>query len=159
VSQSDVGWRDLLPAGAALGYLLKSTGAYPGHTLAMEGAAIRDFGQKLDLCTRLRDILAAYPDGSSVLQELLQNADDAGASQFKLLIDLRTHATETLAFPATAPFQGPAIFAFNDAEFTDTDLASIQQVGGSLKAGNAVKTGRFGACPAELTPGTPNGFT
>lgn len=89
----------------------------------MEGA-IRDFGQKIDLCTRIRDILAAYPDGSSVLKELLQNADDAGASEFQLLLDLRTHPSDALALPGTAGFYGPAILAFNNAVFTDTDLGT-----------------------------------
>jgi hypothetical protein len=60
-------------------------GSAPPPAELMEGDAIdaaqSNFGQKIDLCTRLRDILAAYPDGSSVLKELLQNADDAGASQ------------------------------------------------------------------------------
>jgi sacsin len=92
----------------------------------MEGAT-RDFGQAVDLCTRIRDILAAYPDGSSILKELLQNADDAGASEFKLLLDLRTHGTDSLAFEGTAPFQGPAIYAYNDAIFTDTDLGARER--------------------------------
>ena len=37
-------------------------------------AAAENFGQKVDLTARLREILAAYPEGTTVLRELLQNA-------------------------------------------------------------------------------------
>lgn len=87
----------------------------------MEGAR-RAFGQKIDLCTRIRDILEAYPDGSTVLKELLQNADDAGATTFKLLLDKREHGRASLAFPGAADFQGAAFYAFNDATFADEDF-------------------------------------
>ncbi len=33
-----------------------------------------DFGQKVDLTARLREILANYPEGTSILKELVQNA-------------------------------------------------------------------------------------
>lgn len=33
---------------------------------------------------RIREILRNYPEGPSVLKELLQNADDAGARTFRL---------------------------------------------------------------------------
>ena len=33
-----------------------------------------DFGQKVDLTARLREILLNYPEGASILKELLQNA-------------------------------------------------------------------------------------
>jgi len=36
--------------------------------------------------TRLRGILSEYPPGASVLKELLQNADDAGA---KIIVPIR----------------------------------------------------------------------
>jgi hypothetical protein len=36
-----------------------------------------DFGQRVDLCVRIREILRNYPLGTSVFKELLQNADDA----------------------------------------------------------------------------------
>ena len=36
-----------------------------------------DFGQKVDLSVRIREILRNYPEGLSILKELIQNADDA----------------------------------------------------------------------------------
>ena len=35
---------------------------------------VQDFGQKADLCVRIREILRNYPEGSSILKELIQNA-------------------------------------------------------------------------------------
>ena len=32
----------------------------------------QDFGQKIDLAVRIRDILHDYPEGTSVLKELIQ---------------------------------------------------------------------------------------
>jgi hypothetical protein len=43
-----------------------------------------DFGQKVDLTASIRGILRNYPEGTSVLKELVQNADDAGA---RMLVD------------------------------------------------------------------------
>ena len=104
-----------------------------------------DFGQKVDLCQRIRDVLTNYPEGA-LLKEMVQNADDAGASTFRVLLDLRSHGTSTLIAPLTAPFQGPALVTSNDAVFTDRDFESIQHIGGSRKtdADSRTKTGRFG---------------
>jgi hypothetical protein len=40
-----------------------------------------DFGQKVDLTQRIREVLANYPEGTTILKELIQNADDSGASK------------------------------------------------------------------------------
>jgi sacsin len=85
-----------------------------------------DFGQKIDLTVRIREILRNYPEGSSILKELIQNADDAGAADVCFCLDLRQHGTESLVAKGLAPFQGPALLAFNSARFTDRDFESIQ---------------------------------
>ena len=36
-----------------------------------------DFGQKIDLTARIREILVNYPPGSTIIKEFLQNADGA----------------------------------------------------------------------------------
>lgn len=38
------------------------------------GEVWSDFGQKVDLTARLREILLNYPEGTSILKELVQNA-------------------------------------------------------------------------------------
>ena len=104
-----------------------------------------DFGQKVDLCVRIREILRNYPLGTSVFKELLQNADDANASEVRLCLDTRSHPTARL-HPGMAAFQGPSLLAYNDAVFTPRDFASIQRIGDSLKReeSKGTKTGRFG---------------
>jgi sacsin len=68
------------------------------------------FGQRVDLCVRLQEILRNYPEGTSVLRELIQNADDAGARCVKLCLDTRTHPRSSLAFAEAAGFQvGPTL--------------------------------------------------
>ena len=105
-----------------------------------------DFGQKVDLTASIRNILRNYPEGTAVLKELVQNADDAGARIVSFCLDCRSHGIEKLADEALQEFQGPSLLAYNDAIFTDEDFKSIQRIGDSLKktAESKAKIGRFG---------------
>ena len=89
------------------------------------------------LCTTLRGILRDYSQ-NSVLNEMLQNADDAQAKEFKVCLDCRKSAygSKTLLGPEMAHFQGPALYCFDDAEFQETDLESILNIGDGNKKGN-----------------------
>ena len=108
--------------------------------------AAGDFGQKSDLSVRIREICRNYPEGTSIIKELIQNADDAGARDFKLCLDLRQHGTATVVGSGMRQFQGPSILAFNSAKFQEADFQSIQRIGDSLKKATSKgsKTGRFG---------------
>ncbi|CAM0901691.1 unnamed protein product [Alopecurus aequalis] len=108
------------------------------------GMLLEDFGQRVDLTRRIREVLANYPEGTTALRELVQNADDAGASRVRLCLDRRSHGASSLLAPALAQWQGPALLAHNDAVFTDDDFASISRIGDSKKVSQAWKTGRFG---------------
>ena len=79
-----------------------------------------------------------------LLQEIIQNADDAGARTVTFYLDNRTHSTEFLINPALAPFQGPALLAFNDAKFSPRDWESIQKPQQSGKEEDPFKVGQFG---------------
>ncbi|CAI5714235.1 unnamed protein product [Hyaloperonospora brassicae] len=105
-----------------------------------------DFGQKIDLTVRIREILRNYPEGTSMFKEMVQNADDAGATEVNFCLDYRQHASTGLAYEKLGPFQGPALLVHNNATFTDADLQSIQRIGNSLKKDESMgwKTGRFG---------------
>ena len=46
----------------------------------VDGDVWDDFGQKVDLTARLREILLNYPEGTSILKELVQNAVRAPSS-------------------------------------------------------------------------------
>ena len=102
------------------------------------------FGQHEKLTVRLKRILEAYPAEMQILYELLQNADDAGASEVKFILDERSHPNERIFGDAWKPLQGPALIVFNDAPFTEADLAGIQNLGEGSKADDAQKTGQYG---------------
>ncbi|KAF9624036.1 hypothetical protein IFM89_007734 [Coptis chinensis] len=112
----------------------------------MESPAIllEDFGQRVDLTRRIREVLVNYPEGTTVLKELIQNADDAGATNVCLCLDRRVHGVDSLLSHKLSEWQGPALLAFNDAQFTEDDFVSISRIGDSKKHGQAWKTGRFG---------------
>ena len=78
------------------------------------------------------------------MQEIIQNADDAGAKMVKFFIDSRGHEMTLLVHPDLAPFQGPSLLAYNDAQFRDEDWESIQNLQRSVKAEDPFKVGKFG---------------
>lgn len=112
----------------------------------VESEAIRGFafGQREPLTVRLRGLIRNYPKGLGILKEFIQNADDAGASYAKVILDLRTYASEHLPSAAMAALNGPALIVFNDQLFTDQDIKSIQEIGLGGKTQDVSKTGRFG---------------
>uniref|UniRef100_A0A8C6S4J9 Sacsin/Nov domain-containing protein n=1 Tax=Neogobius melanostomus TaxID=47308 RepID=A0A8C6S4J9_9GOBI len=89
-------------------------------------------------------ILRRYPDGGQILKELIQNADDAGATEVVFIHDDRSYGTENLWAEDLAKYQGPALYAYNNAQFTDADWKGIQNVARSVKRGDPNKVGRFG---------------
>uniref|UniRef100_A0A673H7M1 Sacsin-like n=1 Tax=Sinocyclocheilus rhinocerous TaxID=307959 RepID=A0A673H7M1_9TELE len=92
----------------------------------------------------LKEILRRYPDGGQILKELIQNADDAGASTVVFIHDERHYETHSLWTEELGKYQGPALYAFNDAAFTEEDWEGIQRVGRSIKQDDPTKVGRFG---------------
>ena len=114
------------------------------ESTSLDSILLEDFGQKVDLTRRIREVLLNSPEGTTVLKELVQNADDAGATKVCLCLDRRVHGRESLLSESLAPFQGPALLAYNNAVFTEEDFVSISRIGGSNKHGQAWKTGRFG---------------
>ena len=41
-------------------------------------------------------------------------------------------------------FQGPALYAYNDAQFSEADWKSVRMIHNSLKRDDPMKVGRFG---------------
>ena len=78
------------------------------------------------------------------VQEIIQNADDAGATKVHFYLDNRQHGTQSVIHPKLVSFQGPSLMAYNDAAFTDKDWQSIQDMQQSVKAENPFKVGKFG---------------
>ena len=79
--------------------------------------ASTDFGQKIDLTVRIREILRNYPEGLSILKELLQNADDAGARTVRFVVaEPRGGGGGGGGDDAlSAATRGPSLLAYNDA--------------------------------------------
>jgi len=102
------------------------------------------FGQRERLTVRLRGLLRSYPRSIGILKELLQNADDAGATRVSVIWDGREHPRDKLPDPRMARLQGPALLVTNDKLFTEADFAAIRSIGESSKSEQGPKTGRFG---------------
>lgn len=101
----------------------------------------KQFGQCVDLCIELGKILAEYPPGENILFELLQNADDAGATNIVFVLDERNHAQSGEEF---APWMGTALLAYNNSVFRPEDFEAIQKIGRSSKINAPGRTGKFG---------------
>ena len=78
------------------------------------------------------------------MKELIQNADDAGAKKVKFLYDGRSFGTQFLTTEHLRKYQGPALYAFNDAIFKPEDWEGIQKLMQSNKKHDLLKVGRFG---------------
>ena len=101
-------------------------------------------GPKEKVTRRISGIVNDYSGNLDVFKELIQNADDAGASEIKLLIDWREHGTEYLFEQSMKYWQGPAIVAYNNATFSDQDFENICELAAETKMKDPLKTGRFG---------------
>jgi sacsin len=108
--------------------------------------AFDDVGQHEPLITRLTNILKDYKDGLTIIKELLQNADDAGAEEFTICYDTRTHSVKpkSLMYQGMAECHGPALLVHNDASFTDEDFENITKLAGATKMNKPLKIGKFG---------------
>ena len=105
---------------------------------------VQERSQHESLTRRLQGIVEDYKDNIDVFKELIQNADDAGATEVKFLLDWRQHPRENLFTDELAQWQGPALYAYNDSVFSDEDFANICELGGATKRCNPLKIGRFG---------------
>ena len=102
------------------------------------------FGQSEELTSRLRHILEQYPEGPGMLYELIQNADDAGATTVSILFNMKQYNTDSVLSEAMGDWQGPAIYCYNDAVFSNQDFEALSRIGESSKLNQSSKTGRFG---------------
>ncbi len=105
-----------------------------------------DVGQSEPLTQRLKNILRDYDGGLTIIKELIQNADDAGATVMNICFDARTHdvAPKNLFLAGMAESHGPALIVHNNAEFTDEDFQNIQKLAGATKQDQPLKIGKFG---------------
>lgn len=120
-----------------------------------------EFEQKEELTVRIKNIISAYPSKKDILKELIQNADDAEATEIHFVWDKRRHDTEKTFGENWNELQGPALCVFNNKVFSEADLKGIQQLGEGGKHGSLGKLGKYGVgfnsvyhltdCPSILT--------
>ena len=75
---------------------------------------------------------------------MIQNADDAGATEVCFLFDERNFGEKSLVHPELARFQGPALYSHNNATFKEQDWEGIRNLMKSNKKEDPLKIGRFG---------------
>ena len=131
---SDIPW----PTSLALGVKTLKEEAVGNHARGLA------FGQKEKLTNRLKRILTGYPCGKELLKELLQNADDAQATEICFIKDPRVHPREKLFHESWEPLQGPALCVYNNKPFSHSDIEGIQNLGEGGKGGDPHKTGQYG---------------
>ena len=103
------------------------------------------FGQSEKLTRRIKGILDSYPCGSEILKEILQNADDADATEVYFILDHRTHSSISLFNSAWEKLQGPALLVYNNRPFTEKDMEGIKNLGtGGSKEKDPITTGKYG---------------
>lgn len=104
----------------------------------------KSFYQREPLTTRLKNLIHDYPEGVGIVKELVQNADDAGASLVHITFDWRVHEYKNLPDIGMSKLMGAAILVYNDSVFLEEDFNNIQNLGEGGKKKTLWKTGRFG---------------
>ena len=120
-----------------------------------------DFGQEEKLTQRLNNILRDYPKDITFIKEILQNADDAGATQLYFILDKRNHSKEQVISEAWKDLQGPSLLIWNNSNFSKDDFDGIQRLGLGNKTDDVNKIGHYGVgfsvvyhftdCPSFVT--------
>ncbi|KAG0213553.1 hypothetical protein BGX33_002837 [Mortierella sp. NVP41] len=101
------------------------------------------FCQQENIVDRIRGILNDY-DPSSIFNEFLQNASDAGASECHFWLETRQFGREKCLSKEMADWQGPALMVYNDAEFSEKDFEALCKLGVGNKRQDTSKIGRHG---------------
>ncbi|RGB40102.1 hypothetical protein C1646_594412, partial [Rhizophagus diaphanus] len=71
-------------------------------------------------------------------------ADDAGATRFHVILDYRSHHTNSLIRPEMRDWQGPAILIFNNEIFGEEDFQSLMNIRVGGKQGDKTMIGKHG---------------
>ena len=111
-----------------------------------ENDLFEDWGQGEPLTLRLNRLLKDYEDGLPIFKELIQNADDAKATEIFFLYDERSndHLKSSLIDQSMKQWQGPAMWVYNDAVFTEDDFENIRRLNAGMKETDTTKIGKFG---------------
>ena len=106
--------------------------------------SFESFSQKEDLCNRLYRITTSYSNPMDMFKELIQNADDARASEIQFILDDRNLPKQRVVNDNWEKLLEPALLVFNDAFFTSDDIKGIKDLGRGSKGDDVDKIGQFG---------------
>ena len=111
-----------------------------------ENNLFEDWGQTEPLTLRLKQLLKDYEDGLPIFKELIQNADDAEATEISFLYDERSneHLKSSVINQSMKQWHGPALWVYNDAVFTKEDFENIRRLNACTKESDTTKIGKFG---------------
>jgi len=103
------------------------------------------YGQHHDLIGRIKSILEGYGTNIAVITEFLQNADDAGATEFIVMLDTKSYSHGSLFSKDMEQFQGPSLLFYNNATFREQDFEALAKIGsGHKRDDHNVRIGRYG---------------
>ncbi|KAK9969887.1 hypothetical protein ABG768_028028 [Culter alburnus] len=154
---------DLIPRSVACHFGVMTTRHHTLKSHLVSGFSLHaeEFGQSEKLTVRIKNIIDAYPSKKDILKELIQNADDAQATEIHFVWDKRRHKTEKIFGKKWELVQGPALCVYNNRTFSDADMKGIQHLGEGGKHGTLGRTGKYGLgfnsvyhltdCPSILT--------
>lgn len=101
------------------------------------------FFQQENIVDRIKGILNDY-DPSSIFNEFLQNASDAGATECHFYLDTRSYDTEKVFSEQMAAWQGPALIIYNNAEFSEKDFEALCKLGIGNKSKLTLDSSMYG---------------
>ena len=104
----------------------------------------KSFCHHIEINRKLKSVVDDYDKDTFIFKELIQNADDAGATEVNFLIDWRHHPEESLITEELKEWQGPALVVHNNATFSGEDFDNICKIAGEMKKEDPLKIGQFG---------------
>lgn len=76
------------------------------------------FGQKQPIHIAIRQLTHECPQDEAILKELIQDADDGGASEINFILDRTRYPTANGPVQDWQQFAQPALVVFNDQHFS-----------------------------------------
>ncbi|KIL57836.1 hypothetical protein M378DRAFT_87361, partial [Amanita muscaria Koide BX008] len=106
------------------------------------------FGETVSPVTAIQAVLRDYPFSASILRELLQNSDNAGATKQVRRLEVFLNSWHSQRIYAVQVFlldkDNPALVAYNTSEFLEPDWQAIQSIHQSSKKADTSKIGKYG---------------
>lgn len=89
-------------------------------------------------------IICEFCPANTCLREILQNGDDAWATEIEYVLDIKSYLNEPLLYDALQVYHGSTLLIKNNSVFIDEDFDSFSSVGGSRKGEDTAATRKSG---------------